>query len=109
MLYLAIRLGEYRYRTEEVLRRTGRRLLTISLEQRARELDERDGRTLRQQQVTHMLVQSAHKCLCRESLRQNLVETNQRSGVVAREEHIGHREVGVVVQHIERLRHLLVS
>ena len=55
-----------------------------------------------------MLVQARHKGLARKSLREHLVETDEGLGVVALEEQIDHREVGVVVQHVKCLRHSLV-
>ena len=87
---------------------TPSRLGTVSLEQRARKFDERGGRPLGQQQVAHVLVQAGHEGLAREPFRQNLVEEHQRLHIIARKQHVGHRKIGIVIEDVERLGHILV-
>ena len=108
LLDSSVRLGEQRYGSEEELRRALLRLLAVAVEQRARKLDERNRGPLGQQQIAQVLVQARHKGLARESLREHLVKADEGLGVVAPEEQIDHREVGVVVQHVECLRYGLV-
>ena len=55
-----------------------------------------------------MAVHAGHEGLAREAFRQHAVEGHQHVDVVAREQHLRHAEIGVVVQHVQRLGHVAV-
>ena len=55
-----------------------------------------------------MAVQTRHEGLAREPFRQHRVEGHQRIDVVARQQHLRHPEIGVVVQHVQCLGHVAV-
>ena len=106
--YLAIGLGKQRYGIEEETFVCRCRLLAVALNKRTRKLDKSDSRALCHKQVAHMGIQTRKKDLRREALRQYLVKEHQRIDIAATEQHIRNAEVGVVVEDIERCRHILI-
>ena len=105
---LRVRLGQERNGSKEECRFADCRLLTILFEQRARVLYQRDGRALGNQQIAEMLIQSAHKYLSREALRQHRVVLQQRIYIVATQEQLGETEIGFVVENIQRCSYGMV-
>ena len=107
--YLAVELRQTGDGPEQEPDFAGARLRPVSFEQRSGHLDEpqRFG-PLGHEQVAHVAVEPGHEGLAREALREHLVESDERTDVIAREQHIGDAEISVVVQHVERLGHMAV-
>ena len=102
--YLSVEFREDRDCSEEELRLANLGLGSVAFHECSGHLDELQRVVLtRHQQVAQVTIQTGHEGLTRETLREHLIEGHQRLGVVAREQQLGHAEVGVVVQHIEGL------
>ena len=105
----SVGFGQQRDRPEKKFDCTTPCLGAVSLQQGARQFDERHRSGIaRHEQVAHVLRQTGHEGLAGESFGEHLVEQPQRREVVAAEQHVGDVEIGVVVQHVERLRDGLV-
>ncbi len=95
--------------SEQELDIAGARLRPVSFEQRSGHFDQpqRFG-ALGHQQVAHVAVESRREGLPRKAFREHRVERDQHIDVVACEQHLRNAEIGVVIQHVERLGHVAV-
>ena len=106
----AVEVREQRYGAEKKFGRAGGRLRPVSFHQRTGKFQQPERRLVAgHQQVAQVAIESRHESLAGESPREHVVEREQRLDIVARQERFGHAEVGVVVQYVERLGHLLIA
>ncbi len=100
----SVRLGEQRHRTEQEIGRAQHGLGPVPLRERTCDFEQLQGdRIAGYQQVAHVTVKARQEGLARKTSGEHAVEGEQRSYVVAAQKCIHDTEVGVVIQHIERL------